>query len=146
MNSKTTPRTPKKATQAPETTPKTNGKKVAKKPTIGAQSATSPKVGLTLAQLAESYLKHLEEIGKSPATVFSYKMDLKIARDHFGDETPVIDLTPEKVAHFFDSDAVTKRKNGKPKTEVTINKIRRVLRLALVWAKETKLIDSVPLP
>ena len=51
-----------------------------------------------------------------------------------------------KVAAFFESPAVTMRRNGKPKTQVTIGKTRRVLRMALTWAEEECRIAKAPLP
>ena len=101
---------------------------------------------MTLAELADSYLKHLEMIGKSPATVWSYSMDLKIALKFFGETTPAESLTPERVAEFFDSAAVTQCKTGRPKTQVTIDKTRRVLRMALVWAAGEGMIEEAPIP
>jgi hypothetical protein len=101
---------------------------------------------LTLAQLSAAYLEHLQAVGKSLATVFSYSMDLQTAKKALGVDTKIADLTPEQVAEYYESPAVTTRRNGKPKTQVTIDKCRRVLRLALVWAEETGLIAEAPLP
>ncbi len=67
-------------------------------------TAPSKPTGTSLAELANSYLENLDEIGKSPATIFSYRIDLTIARKHFGDNTPATSLTPESVGEFFGSD------------------------------------------
>jgi len=112
-------------------------------------ATTKPKqttTALTLGEFAEQYLKHLEEIGKSRGTVFSYSIDLGVALKHFGEDRPVAGITPDQVAAFFESEAVTKTRTGKPKAKPTIDKCRRVLRLALVWAAEQKLIPTAPLP
>jgi len=101
---------------------------------------------MTVTRLAEAYLRHLGDLGKSLATQFSYSMDLGIAKRELGPETRIADLTPERVAAFFESPAVTMRKNGKPKTQVTIDKTRRVLRMALEWAEEENRIAKAPLP
>jgi len=101
---------------------------------------------MTVTRLAEVYLRHLGDLGKSLATQFSYSMDLGIAKRELGEATLIADLTPERVAAFFESPAVTVRKNGKPKTQVTIDKTRRVLRMALVWAEEECRIAKAPLP
>jgi hypothetical protein len=101
---------------------------------------------LTLGHLAGLYLDHLQQAGKSLATQFSYSMDLVTAKKALGNDTLIADLTPDRVAEYFESPEVTMRKNGKPKTKVTIDKCRRVLRLALVWAAEMGLIAEAPLP
>lgn len=101
---------------------------------------------LLLPALAERYLKHLEQLGKTRGTVFSYEIDLGLAITHFGKDTNVRTLTEKEVAKFFNSDAVTKKRSGKPKAEPTILKTRRVLRLALAWAVEAGLLNEAPLP
>jgi hypothetical protein len=101
---------------------------------------------MTVTRLAEAYLRHLGDLGKSLATQFSYSMDLGIAKRELGPETRIADLTPERVAAFFESPAVTVRKNGRPKTQVTIDKTRRVLRMALEWAEEENRVAKAPLP
>ena len=99
-----------------------------------------------LATLAESYLAHLEEVGKSRGTVFSYSMDLAIAVKHFGPDAPLAKITEGKVKRYFESDVVTKKKNGQAKAKPSVDKTRRVLRLALVWAAEQGLIPEAPIP
>ena len=96
--------------------------------------------------VAEGFLAHLEESGKSRGTVFSYSMDIALAVKHFGEKTAVATLTQRKVRTFFDSDAVTKTRSGRPKAKASIDKTRRVLRLCLVWAAEQKLIAEAPIP
>jgi hypothetical protein len=41
---------------------------------------------------------------------------------------------------------VTLLKSGKPKAKPSVDKTRRVLRLALVWAVEQGWIEKAPLP
>ena len=47
-------------------------------------------------------------------------------------------------AGFFESDAVTKTRKGRAKAKPTVDKTRRVLRLALEWAAARKLIEAAP--
>jgi len=105
---------------------------------------TEPDMSVT--RLAAAYLEHLRDMGKSMATQFSYSMDLGLAKRELGAETLITDLTPERVAAFFESEAVTTRKNGKRKSQVTIDKCRRVLRMALEWAEADCRIAKAPLP
>jgi len=100
----------------------------------------------TLLDLAAAYAAHMETEGKSDGTIASYKMELKAAMAELGEETPLADLTPEKVEGFFKSKRVTKLRSGKNKSQLSIDKTRRVLRLALVWAENSGVIAKAPLP
>ena len=104
------------------------------------------KADLTLADLAERYVGHMEESGKSAGTSASYGLELKTALLELGAETKLADLTPESVLAYFGSARVMKKRNGKHKSPLSIAKTQRVLRLALVWAEQTKLIAKAPLP
>ncbi len=104
------------------------------------------KADLTLAGLAERYLAHMEETGKSSGTLFSYKLELVTAMNELGGKTRLADLTREKVGLFFASYKVNKTRTGRPKSPLSIAKTQRVLRLALVWAVSAKLIETAPLP
>ena len=100
----------------------------------------------TMADLAEGYLKHLEDEGKSHGTCFSYSMELRVACSELGEKTKIASLTAKRVGTFFDSDRVTLLKSGKPKSQLSIDKTRRVLRQALVFAVERKWLKVAPLP
>jgi len=110
------------------------------------KNAPKPKADLTLADLAERYIKHLEDAGKSPGTCASYGAELKLAIKHLGAETPIASITPEMVTEYFDSKPVTKLRTGKKKSQLSIDKSRRVLRLALVYAADRKWITDAPIP
>lgn len=102
--------------------------------------------GPTMAEFAEAYLKHLEAVGKSRSTVFSYSIDLGLAVRELGAETRLKSLTAKKVGAFFESYAVTTTRTGRDKAKPTVDKTRRILRLALTWGAETGLIPGAPLP
>jgi hypothetical protein len=122
---------------APEAEPpKKKGKKKAKVP-----SGTA-----TLADIAAGYLAHMEEAGKSEGTTSSYRMELKTAMDELGETTPVADITVQRVQEYFDSRRVTKLRSGKNKAKPSVDKTRRVLRLALCWAAERGIIEKAPIP
>ncbi len=105
------------------------------------KTGTSP----THADVTDGYLAHLIKVGKSAGTVASYRADLRIAMRELGENTKVSALTERKVQAYFDSDAVTLNRAGKPKSPITVAKIRRVLRLAVVWAAEQGLIAKAPI-
>ncbi len=100
----------------------------------------------TLADLSAAYALQMENDGKSNGTIASYSMELKLAQDELGADTPLADLTPEKVQTFYDSKRVTKLRSGKNKSQLSIDKTRRVLRLALVWAAERGILAKAPIP
>ena len=90
----------------------------------------------TLEQLCVAYLRHLDKIGRSNGTLFSYRLELRLACTVLGAEMPITGLTPEAVQAYNESDRVTKRLDGKPKSKTGVAKTRRVLRLAILWAAE----------
>ena len=47
---------------------------------------------------------------------------------------------------FFRSDALLKLPSGKERSQPTVEKTKRVLRMFLIWAHETGQIDKLPLP
>ncbi|MCB9833800.1 MAG: hypothetical protein H6807_15165 [Planctomycetes bacterium] len=122
----------------------------AKDPAVEPKAATADAAAIagagTLQAMSERYIKSLEAAGKSHGTQFSYGMELKLALKALGGETKVADLTVTEVEAFFASDLVTKTRTGKPKAKPTIDKTRRVLRLALEWAVSEGWMKEAPLP
>jgi hypothetical protein len=126
---------------APEPTPEPEPPKPRK-----SRKKAVPSGIATLADLAAAYATQMENDGKSAGTIASYSMELKLAQDELGAETPLADLTPAKVQAFFESKRVTKLRSGKQKSQLSIDKTRRVLRLTLVWAAERGIIEKAPIP
>jgi hypothetical protein len=130
---------PETATATEEPAPEPPKKKSKKKAKI-------PSGNATLADVAAGYLAGMEEAGKSDGTISSYRMELKTAMDELGETTPIADITVERVQEYFDSKRVTKLRSGKNKAKPSIDKTRRVLRLALVWAAECGIVATAPIP
>ena len=127
------------------------GKRTPKtRPAKGRAKAAAKKApdasALTVADLGARYVVHMEAAGKSPTTILSYGLELAAAARELGAETPLEALTAAQVAAYFDCDAVTKTRDGAAKARRTVEKTRRVLRLALVWAAEAGLIAAAPIP
>lgn len=101
---------------------------------------------LTLLQLAEKWAAHLDRAGAATATIDSYKNDLRVALAHFGEDREAASITAAEVAKYYDSDAVLKLKSGKPKSQISIDKTRRILRLAFEWAAHAGLVPASPVP
>ena len=127
-----------------KTKSKTTPKPQKKNKTENAKPTAQPVT--TMAALAEGYVASLEDAGKSAGTCRSYRQDLRVAVMHFGAETDAHTIMTEMVAKYFDSSAVTKTRKGKKKAKPTVDKTRRVLRLALVWAAHAGLITKAPIP
>ena len=104
------------------------------------------KTGPTLTDAAASYLAGLDADGAGDGTLSSYEAELKMAMKYLGADTLLADLTVKKVEKFYLSDAVTKTRTGKVKSQLTIDKTRRVLRLALHWAADKGMIETAPIP
>ncbi len=115
-------------------------------PTPPATQKKSMKTEVTLSDLAEKYLAHMERAGKSQGTSASYGLELKSALEELGPATRLVDLKPEEVLAYFGCPRVQRKRNGRAKSPLSIAKTQRVLRLALVWAVEKKLIEKAPLP
>ena len=139
-NETTTETQPEAATTTEEPPPEPKPKKGRKK------KVAIPPGTATLADIAAGYLADMETKGKSNGTIASYGMELRVAQDELGEGTLVADLTPEHVAEYFASKRVTKLRSGKNKAKPSVDKTRRVLRLALVWAAERGIIEKAPIP
>jgi site-specific recombinase XerD len=110
-------------------------------------NATTP----TLHEAAEAYLDHLRQAGKKERTIYTYAKDLGQIEAFFGADKPLSAIRTPQVGKFLKSDALLKLPSGqggiqKPRAKPTVDKTVRVLRMFLVWAKETGLIQALPLP
>jgi hypothetical protein len=132
----------KNGTVAPEAEPVTEAKSEPKPK----KKRKPAKSDMTLEQLAVAYVGQLEKDEKSAGTIFSYTQELRTALKELGAETKIASLTAKQVQTYFDCDRVTKLKTGKPKAQPSIDKTRRVLRLALVFAVQKKWLAEAPLP
>jgi len=100
----------------------------------------------TLHDAAQAFLKHLESLGKKPATIFTYGKDLQLAEEFFGADKPLSGILAPHVGRFVGSDRLRKLPNGKVRADRTVDKTMRVFRMFLLWAQETGRIESLPLP
>jgi hypothetical protein len=141
-----TTETPIETPVATEPTPEPVVTEPAPEPPKKKRKKAVPSGIATLADLAAAYATQMENDGKSNGTIASYSMELKLAQDELGAETPLADLTADRVATFFNSKRVTKLRSGKQKSQLSIDKTRRVRRLALVWAAERGIISKAPIP
>lgn len=107
---------------------------------------TRDEVRASMQDLGIVYVGHLKAAGKSDKTIASYRFDFMHAIEELGAATKLDALTPERVLEYFTCDRVMKLRSGKPKSQLSIDKTRRVLRQALEWAVEAKLIEKAPLP
>lgn len=99
---------------------------------------------ITLAELTTRYTAHMEDAGKSRGTVFSYESELRLAQRELGADLSIGAISREDIERFNACPRVTILKSGRPKSQLSIDKTRRVLRLALGWAAQTGLIATSP--
>jgi hypothetical protein len=99
----------------------------------------------TLTECALAYLESLKAAHKSESTISAYAADLDLATEVLGGETPIAAITPADVERFNASSPVTTTKSGRAKAQPTIDRSRRVLRLALVFAEQQGAIEAAPI-
>ncbi|MBK9387350.1 MAG: hypothetical protein IPN34_21250 [Planctomycetes bacterium] len=99
----------------------------------------------TLTETALAYLESLKAGHKSESTINAYAADLDLATEVLGAETPVGAITPADVERFNTSQQVTTTKSGRAKAQPTIDRSRRVLRLALTFAEQSGAIETAPI-
>ena len=100
----------------------------------------------TLHEAAQAYLEHLRAQGKKERTLLTYGMDVKQMEAFFGADRKLKSILTPHVGKFLKSDVLLKLPNGKDRAKPTVDKTIRVLRMFLIWAKETGRIDNLPLP
>ena len=98
----------------------------------------------TLKDAIPEYLKKLEQEGKTKSTRYTVKLDLGYLLQHLGNKKELQNILTVHISSFFKSDFVNKTKD-KPRSIHTINQIKRITRQFLVWAKDEKYIDNLPL-
>lgn len=121
------------ATEAPQAPAQAPAKANApRKPKAAPDAPTSrlPASKGSIRAVGMDWLDRLTKDGHTEATVASYARDLEIAFEWFGAETPASEAAT-RLAEFNESEAVTKKANGKPKAMPTILKTRRAVRMAL---------------
>lgn len=100
----------------------------------------SPSNSILFSELAARYLAHLEENGTSASTRACYANELRLVEKSFGEGVPLAALSRDNIALFNVSREVTTLRSGKPKSQLSIDKTRRVLRMALTWAHESGIV------
>lgn len=92
------------------------------------------------------YLQYLRDQGKSERTIYTYTKDAEQIEAYFGSEKKLAAILTMHVAGFLKSDALLKLPNGKERSEPTVRKTVRVLRMFLFWAKEQGHIEKLLIP
>ncbi len=100
----------------------------------------------TLGEGLREYLEHLRSQGKSERTLYTYTKDAEQIETYFGSEKKLAAILTMHVAGFLKSDALLKLPNSKERSEPTVRKTVRVLRMFLFWAKQQGYIQKLPIP
>jgi hypothetical protein len=100
----------------------------------------------TIHEAAQAFLDHLRAQGKKERTLYTYGKDFQIIESFFGAEKLLASIRTPQVGKFFKSDHLLRMPGGKERAKPTLDKTVRVLRMFLVWAKETGRLAELPLP
>lgn len=100
----------------------------------------------TLHEAAQAYLEHLRAQGKKDRTLYTYGKDFEQMEAFFGADRKLNTILPPHVGKFLKSDQLLRLPSGAERAKPTMDKTMRVLRMFLVWAKETGRLDKLPLP
>jgi len=104
---------------------------------------------MTLKEACEKYVASQEVKGQSASTLGTIRRTLNLLTSEMGEDKEVEKILPVHVDKFFKSEAATMQqgKDGmKPRAEPSLLQIRRIVRMAIVWWHEEKLIERLPLP
>jgi len=88
----------------------------------------------TLHQATQAYLEHLRSQGKKERTLYTYGKDFEQIEGFFGSERKLSAILTPHVGKFFKSDALLKLPSGRERSQPTVEKTKRVLRMFLIWA------------
>lgn len=97
----------------------------------------------TIHRAIDDFTLRLRAQGRSELTISAYLRDLRC----FAQALPSIhiaDITPVMVDAALTNDKVTISENGKPKSAVTMHRLKAAVRSFFTWAVDTGLIDSNP--
>ncbi len=98
----------------------------------------------------DMYCNNLSEQGQKPTTVNTAKRILSLLSSTLGNDLPIHEIRTVEISEFFSSDHVRMKsaKRGKlvPRASNSIEQIRRIIRMALVWWWENGWISELPLP
>jgi len=100
----------------------------------------------TVHEAAQAYLEHLRTQGKKDRTLYTYGKDFEQMEAFFGADRKLRTILPPHVGKFLKSDDLLRLPSGAERAKPTVDKTVRVLRMFLVWAKETGRLDKLPLP
>ena len=99
---------------------------------------------IPLGDLGDRYVHHLEVAGVAVDTVRAYAIELDTAYRELGVETPIAEITRADIERFNECKRVTRLSSGRRRGERSIEKTRRVLKLALDFAVHMGLLRTSP--
>ncbi len=83
-----------------------------------------------------AYTNALRAQGTTPSTIASYSAELHSAAKYFAEGTNPLAISADWLEKYFESAQVTQKRDGSPRSQLTIDKTRRALRMALEWARD----------
>lgn len=83
-----------------------------------------------------AYTNVLRAQGTTPSTIASYSAELNSAAKYFGADANPLAISAAALEKYFWSPQVNQKRDGSPRSQLTIDKTRRALRMALEWARD----------
>lgn len=83
-----------------------------------------------------AYTNVLRAQGTTPSTIASYSAELHSAAKYFGADANPLAISAAALEKYFWSPQVNQKRDGSPRSQLTIDKTRRALRMALEWARD----------
>ena len=101
---------------------------------------------ITLHDAAQEYLEYLRSQGKAERTIYTYGRDFEQIESYFSIDKKLSAILIPHVSGFLKSDALLKLPSGRERSEPTVKKTIRVLRMFLTWTIGRGYIVKLPLP
>lgn len=86
--------------------------------------------------LTLGYTNALRAQGTTPSTIASYTAELNSAAKYFGADANPLTISAAALEKYFWSPQVNQKRDGSPRSQLTIDKTRRALRMAFEWARD----------
>lgn len=86
--------------------------------------------------LTLGYTNALRAQGTTPSTIASYTAELNSAAKYFGADANPLTISAAALEEYFWSPQVNNKRDGSPRSQLTIDKTRRALRMAFEWARD----------
>jgi integrase/recombinase XerC len=92
----------------------------------------------------ESFQTQLQADDRSPHTIAAYMRELRLFAGWIGRVKNIEAVTPADIAGFFTSDVALNIADGRPRTTVSLNRLKTTIRAFFAYLQDAGIIDSNP--